>query len=248
MIQINWHIFTAAISSASIEFLETAVLAYAVAASGYPREAIWGSVTGMMGVGIAALVLGKSLQWVPLHWLQIGIGLILLGLGWKWAIKSLRRQAKQQRAGWMSDDPLGQEGIALEQQQGFSQLNFLIMTKSAALEAFEVAVIITTLGLASSAWYEALGATVIALLLSLLLVAVLHRYLLKVPEVLIKLGAGLLLCALGTFWFGEGLRCHWWFGDLAILGIVSLYSLIAILAFLWLRTHQPTPNQAIANQ
>ncbi|PSB16224.1 hypothetical protein C7B61_05185 [filamentous cyanobacterium CCP1] len=228
----NWSIFLTALSSASIEFLETAAIAYAIARSGYGREAIWGSITGLSLVAVAAIGLGAGLQSIPLHWLQLFIGMVLLWFGWGWITKSIRRQVQGKRAGWIDSDPLTAEGISLETseaQHSFSRLNFLIMTKSAALEALEVALIVITLGLASGNWTEAIGATVLALLGSLGLVVLLHPYLVKLPEVLIKLGAGVLLCALGTFWLGEGAGLNWWFGDLAVLAIVAFYSLLVTL-------------------
>ncbi|NEQ96246.1 MAG: hypothetical protein F6K30_05915 [Cyanothece sp. SIO2G6] len=93
-----------------------------------------------MIVTILAIALGTNLQLIPLHWLQIVTGTVLLWFGWGWT---------------------------------FSQLNFFIMTKSAALE---------------------------------------------VPDVFIKLGTGILLCALGSFWLGEGLGFDWPFEDWVILG------------------------------
>jgi uncharacterized membrane protein len=155
------------------------------------------------------------------------IGGVLLWFGWGWVKKSVLRQAKGKRAGWVVD-PLQAENIQLEQRpQGFSSLNFMLMAKSAALEGLEVAIVVMTLGLASNAWTEAfLGAT-ISLGLTIAVVAVLHGHLLRVPEVLIKLGAGILLMAFGTFWLGEGCGINWLIGDWAILMLAGLYSLIA---------------------
>jgi len=233
---INWEIAIAAGSSSSLEFLEIATIAYAIAQSGYRREAILGCIVGITTIAIAAILMGTSLQVIPLHWFQLITGAILLWFGWGWVKKSVQRQATGRRAGWLDEDPLAAEGIALDsQKQGFSTLNFLVMAKSAALEAIEIAIIIITLGLASNAWYEALGATGLALVISILIILVLHSYLLKVPDVSIKLGAGLLLSALGTFWLGEGLGWNWLFGDWAILGLVGLYSLIAIASIFWLK-------------
>jgi uncharacterized membrane protein len=236
---VNWSIVLAAGGSASLEFLETAAIAYAIARSGYRREAIWGSIVGLAGVALAAAAFGTSLQFVPLQALQIGIGVLLLWFGWGWVKKAVWRQVQGKRAGWIADDPLTTEGIVLnEQQSGFNYLNFLVMTKSAALEAFEVAVVVITLGLVSQAWYEALGATLLSLLSSIVLVAFLHRYLLNVPDVFIKLGAGILLCTLGTFWLGEGSGWEWWFGEWAIIAIAALYSLFATLTIIWFRAYQ----------
>ncbi len=155
-----------------------------------------------------------------------------MGLGQK----SGTAQASGRRAGWLDDDPLAAEAISLEtEQRGFSTANFIVMTKSAALEAFEIAVIAITLGTASNAWREVLGAVGVAGVGSVVLVVALHAYLLKVPDVFIKLGTGILLSALGTFWLGEGLGWDWPLGDWAILGLLGLFSLIAALSIFWLR-------------
>lgn len=235
----NWSIVLAAGGSTSLEFLETAAIAYAISRSGYQQEAIWGSIVGLTGVTLAAVAFRTSLQFVPLQALQIGIGVLLLWFGWGWTKKAVLRLVQGKRAGWIADDPLATEGIVLNaQQSGFNYLNFLMMTKSAALEAFEVAIVVITLGLVSQAWYEVLGATLLSLLLSIVLVAFLHRYLLNVPDVFIKLGAGILLCTLGTFWLGEGAGLAWWFGEWAIVAIASLYSLFATLTVICLRFYQ----------
>ncbi|NET11094.1 MAG: COG4280 domain-containing protein [Symploca sp. SIO2B6] len=238
----NWSVALATGGSASLDFLETAAIAYAIARSGYRREAIAGCISGLMIVTLVAIALGANVQFIPLHWLQIVTGLILLRFGWIWTKKAVKRQATGQRAGWINDDPLVAEGISLDSaQQGFSRLNFIVMTKSATLEAFEVAVIVITLGLASDAWVEALGATGIALVGSITLVVALHPYLVNVPDVFIKLGAGVLLSSLGTFWLGEGLGFDWPFGDWAILGLIGLYALTAYISINILRKPADIP-------
>ena len=187
----NWNVAIAAGGGASLDFLEIAVIAYAIARSGYQREAIAGCAAGISSVAIAAVALGSNIQLVPRHWLQRITGAVLLWFGWGWTKKAVVRQATGRRAGWLADDPLEAEAIALEAApQGFSTANFIVMAKSAALEAFEVAVIAVTLGIASSAWGEVLGAVGVACVGSIVVVAALHAYLAKVPDVLIKLEIG----------------------------------------------------------
>ncbi|MER3435688.1 MAG: hypothetical protein C4288_20440 [Leptolyngbya sp. ERB_1_1] len=226
----NVGVFLGTLSGAGIEFFETAAIAYAIARSGYRREAVWGTIAGLISVGVAAAILGTGLQVVPLRLLQVVIGLLLLWFGWGWTKKSVLRQARGKRAGWVVD-PLEAEKISLEQRsRGFSRLNFVIMAKSAALEGLEVAIVVITLGLASSAWTEALLGAAIALVLTTAIAAMLHGHLLKVPDVLIKLGAGILLLAFGTFWLGEGIGIDWRIGDWAILVLAGLYSSIALIS------------------
>lgn len=80
----NVGIFVASLGSASVEFFETAAIAYAIFRSGYPREAIWGTITGLMGVGIVSALMGTGLQYIPIRILQVAIGLVLLWFGWGW--------------------------------------------------------------------------------------------------------------------------------------------------------------------
>ena len=226
----NLGVFVTTFTSASVEFFETAAIAYAIARSGYPREAIWGTLAGLAIVIIAAAGLGTTLQLIPLHLLQIIIGLMLLWFGWGWYKKSILRQANHKRAGWITD-PLTAEGIHLENQhQRFSRLNFVIMCKSSALEALEVALVALPLGLASRAWTEAMSAMGLGLLLTVALVAALHGYLVRIPEVLLKLGAGVLLLAYGTFWLGEGIGVNWQIGDWMLLVLAGFYGLSSAIA------------------
>ncbi|GAX38642.1 COG4280 domain-containing protein [Nodularia sp. NIES-3585] len=238
---INWSIFLAALGSTGIEFLEVVAIAYAIGISGYVREALWGSFVGLIVVLSVALILGNALQFLPLQPLQILIGVLLLWCGWGWANKSVRRLATGRRAGWMDERILEKEGITLDEKStGFSKLNFLIMTKSVALEALEIVMIVITLGLATSAWYEAISGTGLALLLSLVVVMFLHQYLLKLPEVLIKLGAGVMLSAMGTFWLGEGMGLEFPFQEYFILILMALYSLTAGISVYWLKNELVT--------
>ena len=174
----------------------------------------------------------------PLHLLQILIGVLLLGFGWGWYKKSILRQANHRRAGWITE-PLESEGIHLDpQRRRFNRLNFVVMLKSSALEALEVALVVLPLGLASGAWNEAIVAVALSLLLTALVVVLLHGYLVKIPEVLLKLSAGTLLLAYGTFWLGEGVGINWIVGDWMLLILAGLYGLLALWVIRWLRMRQ----------
>jgi len=239
----NIGVFTTVLGGASVEFFETAAIAYAIARSGYLREAVWGTLTGLAIVAAATAVLGVSLQVIPLHLLQILIGLVLLWFGWGWYKKSILRQAKHKRAGWITN-PLEAVGIHLDNQsRRFNRLNFVVMMKSSALEALEVALVALPLGLASRAWNEAILAVGLSLLLTIVVVALLHGYLVKVPEVLLKLGTGVLLLAYGTFWLGEGVRIDWILGDWTLVILFGLYSLFSLLAIRWLETKQDSSSR-----
>ncbi len=232
----NINIGLASATGSFIEFLEIAVIGYAIARSGYPKEAIWGSIVGIFSISAIALPISRVLETIPLHFLQIAIGLMLIIFGFRWVKKSVRRQVQNTRAAWMSETPLDAEGIILDDRDiNFNFLNFWIVTKSAMLETLEIVILVVTLGLASRSWSEVVAGTIAAFLLSIVLVVILNHYLQNVPDVLIKMGAGILLSSLGTFWMGEGLNVEWMFKDATILVILGIYTLITWAIVQWFK-------------
>jgi len=187
-------------------------------------------VTGIVAVVLAGALLGPALVLFPLRWLQVAAGLVLIYFGWKWSKKSVIRQAAGKRAGWI-ENPLKNRALEMERaKSGFSYLNFAVMTKCAALETFEVALIVITIGLSSRAWFEALSGASIALAATIVLVISLHGYLRRLPDVFLKLGAGLMLLTLGTFWLFEGLGFKWPIGELSALPLFCLFLLSSWIA------------------
>jgi Ca2+/H+ antiporter, TMEM165/GDT1 family len=230
MISINPGIFIGAALSSGIEFLEIVAIAYALSSTGYRREALCGSVTGIVAVVLAGALLGPALVLFPLRWLQVAAGLVLIYFGWKWSKKSVIRQAVGKRAGWI-ENPLKNRALEMDRAKSrFSYLNFAMMTKCAALETFEVALIVITIGLSSRAWLEALSGASIALVGMIGLVISLHGYLQRLPDVFLKLGAGLMLLTLGTFWLFEGLGFKWPIGELSALPLFCLFLLSSWIA------------------
>ena len=160
----NIHIALASFASAGIEFLETTAIAYALARTGYPREAITGTIVGTLLVIIPAVFVWPLFGMVPVHIFQLAVGTMLLWLGSSWSIKSIRRKLHHQRAGWIQN-PLHRHGDNIESApKRFSYANALVMTKSAAIEGFEVCMIVTAMSLASRAWLSALIGAFLALM------------------------------------------------------------------------------------
>jgi uncharacterized membrane protein len=67
-----------------------------------------------------------------------------------------------------------------------------------------------------------------ALLLVVALGAILHRPLLRVPENTLKFAVGVLLCAFGAFWLGQGLGLQWPGEDWSIAGLAVAFLLLAL--------------------
>jgi uncharacterized membrane protein len=74
-------------------------------------------------------------------------------------------------------------------------------------------------GLLLPAGLGALAACVVVLLVG----AVVHRPMSRVPENTLKFGVGVMLSAFGVFWTGEGLGAAWPGHDLALFVFASLF-------------------------
>jgi uncharacterized membrane protein len=199
-----FQIALASFAGAGAEFLETAAIAYALGRAGYPREALIGTLTGLLLVAVPAVFLRPLFALVPLHLFRLAAGALVAGMGMSWCVKSIVRMCRRQRSGWIGQ-PLGRFTNSGESiPTGFSYVHALVMTKSAAVEGFEVCVIVFPLAQATGAWMPALGGMMGALLAASGLVFLLHGKLQDIPEVSIKLWTGVLLSAIGLLWLWEG--------------------------------------------
>ena len=84
-------------------------------------------------------------------------------------------------------------------------------------------------------WPASLGALA-ACTLVLLVGAIVHRPLSRVPENTLKFGVGVMLSAFGVFWTGEGLGVEWPGADLALFVFAALFLATGFLAANLVRT------------
>ena len=201
----NLQVGIASFAGTGVEFLETAVIAYALARTGSVKEAIIGTVLGNLLIALPAYAAWPWLARIPIHLFQCMVGILLLWLGGSWLIKSVRRKRHKQRPRWV-DAPLWKFPSSSE--SGGTRFNYfttLVMIKSAAIEAFEICMIVSALAVASGAWGSALTGMTVALVATGWLVIVAKGKLQRVPEVDFKLWTGVLLSSIGLWWVYEGL-------------------------------------------
>ncbi|MEA3020959.1 MAG: hypothetical protein QOI47_2483, partial [Actinomycetota bacterium] len=98
---------------------------------------------------------------------------------------------------------------------------FTVAFKGVFLEGLEVAFIVVTFGATQRNVPLAAAAAVAALVVVLIVGAIVHAPLSRVPENTLKLGVGIMLSAFGMFWAAEGAGADWPHGDLAILGLLA---------------------------
>ena len=196
--------------------------------------------SALLGAGAAVLVLlaivaalGPALTRVPLHSLQLWVGVLLLLFGLRWLRKAVLRSAglialHDETAAFAKNEKalrMGAHGLG-----GFDKVGFGTAFNITMLEGTEVVFIVIAIGAGGAGLLlpASLGA-VAALVVVVGLGLMLHQPLARVPENTLKFVVGVLLSAFGTFWVGEGLGVAWPGEDWSILGLLLFYLLIALV-------------------
>lgn len=236
MDSISWSIAGPAIGAAFlasvVEVVEAFTIVLAVGVLRGWRPAIAGTLAGLAVLAVIVAGLGPLLDQVPLHGLQLVIGVLLLLFGMGWLRKAILRSAgivplHDELAAFQAekanlDKEAQTHGTSLDWIAGITAF------KAILLEGLEVVFIVIAVGsgrgLVGPAALGALAACVLVLLVG----AVVHKPLSRVPENTMKFGVGIMLSSFGVFWTGEGLGIAWPGQDLTLLLFAALFLLTGI--------------------
>ena len=229
-----WTAATTSFLASFVEAVEAFTILLAVGTFRGWRPALLGTALALAALAGAVVVLGPLIGLIPIHLLQLGAGILLLVFGLGWLRKAVLRLAG---AIPMHDEGqvFAQQGAllhdsALRRKQRLDWLAGLITFKAFMLEGMEVIFIVLAVGLSGGLlWQASLGA--LAACISVLLIgAVIHKPLSRVPENTLKLAVGVMLSAFGVYWIGEGVGAHWPGEDIAIVGLAALFLAASLIA------------------
>jgi Ca2+/H+ antiporter, TMEM165/GDT1 family len=230
----------AAFLASLVEAVEALTVVLAVAVVRGWRLAGLGACAGLALLAVIVAAFGPLLRYVPLHVLQLAIGVLLLLFGMRWLRKAILRAAGiialHDEASTFSREAAELQEQAHRQETRLDWLAGLASFKAVLVEGLEVVFIV----IAVSAGGALLVPVSIAALAACLLIAavglLVHRPLARVPENTLKFAVGVMLSAFGVFWTGEGLGVAWPDGDLAIVAFIALFLATAIGAVALLKT------------
>lgn len=224
----------AAFLASMVEVVEAFTIVLVVATLRGWRPAVLG--TGAALVTLAAIVaaLGPLLDRVPLHLLQLVIGVLLLlfGIGWlrKAALRAGGVLALHDEAAIFARESVALSAEVRRQRTSQDWIAGIAAYKAVLLEGLEVVFIVIAVGAGRGLlWPASLGALA-ACLLVLGIGVLAHRPLAKVPENTLKFGVGVMLSAFGVFWTGEGLGVDWPGQDLALFVFAALFLIAGLLS------------------
>jgi uncharacterized membrane protein len=226
----------AAFLASLVECVEALTVVLAVGSVRGWRSALAGAAAALGVLAAIVAVLGPALTAIPLHVIQLAVGVMILLFGLRWLRKAILRSAGRiplhdEEAAFAKNTAAMRGGNAAGEKNGrhWDKIAFAAAFNITMLEGTEVVFIVIALGAGGNGLMlpAGLGATA-ALVVIVALGLALHRPLARVPENTLKFIVGVLLSAFGTFWVGEGAGFAWPGSDLAILFLMAGYLAIAL--------------------
>ena len=229
----------AAFLSSLVEAVEALTIVLSVATVRGWKPAGIGALAGVGTLALIVLLLGPLLDRVPLHGLQLVIGILLLLFGMRWLRKAILRAAGviplHDETAIFAAETAALRQHAKEHATRLDWLAGLASYKAMLLEGLEVVFIVIAVGAGRGLLVPASIGALAACALVAVVGLVVHRPLARVPENALKFTVGVMLSAFGLFWTGEGLGVSWPGADLIILAFAALLLLVAALAVVVLR-------------
>lgn len=224
-------VLTAFLASA-VEAVEALTVVLAVGVTRGWRSSLIGAGTATLALAAVIAALGPALSLMPIDILRMIVGTLLLVFGLQWLRKAILRSGRYKA--FRDEEALYRAGLANAQaagttlRAGMDWYAFTLAFKGVFLEGLEVAFIVLTFGTSQgSIPLAALGAG-IALVLVVIVGALVHQPLSRVPENTMKFAVGLMLATFGIFWSVEGTGIVWPGADAALLGIFVFLTLVSL--------------------
>lgn len=217
----------AAFIASSVEVVEAFTIVLAVSVVRGVRPAVVGMIGALAVLAAVVALFGPLLASVPVHGLQLAVGVLLLVFGLGWLRKAVLR-AGGVLALHDEEEAFAKQTQVLRVGSGAREtaadwLAGTVAFKAVLLEGTEVVFIVLAVGARPGLLVPAAIGAAAACVLVLGLGLAVRRPLAKIPENTLKFIVGGMLSGFGAFWCCEGLGAPWPGGDWAILGLVGFY-------------------------
>lgn len=233
----------AAFLASLVEVVEAFTIVLAVATLRGWKPALLGTGGALATLAAMIAVLGPLLDRVPIHVLQLAIGVLLLlfGIGWlrKAALRAGGVLPLHDETAIFARETAALSATVRRQRASRDWIAGIAAYKAVLLEGIEVVFIVIAVGAGRGLlWPASLGALAAGMLV-LMIGAIAHRPLARVPENTLKFAVGVMLSAFGVFWTGEGLGVEWPGGDLALFVFAAAFLLAGLCAARMVRVAVP---------
>jgi len=240
---ISWSTYGPVVSAAFlasiVEFVEALTIVLAVGTVRGWRPALAGAFAGALLLVALVALLGPLMSKLPIGWLQLTVGILLLMFGMRWLRKAVLRAAgivalhDETKIFAREAEQLRADATALGP---WDPIALITSFKAVVLEGLEVIFIVIAVGTGGGMLIPAALGAAAALVLVVILGLVIHQPLARVPENALKFAVGVMLSGFGVFWIGEGTGVEWPGADLSVLALVAGFLITALLAVRLART------------
>jgi Ca2+/H+ antiporter, TMEM165/GDT1 family len=217
----------AAFLASVVEVVEAFTIVLAVGTLSGWRPAWIGTFSALGVLGLLVVIIGPLLGQIPITYLQLFVGVLLLMFGMGWLRKAILRSAGVIA---LHDEDLifakEKAGLIAETKSNQSTRGWIAgiaAFKAVLLEGLEVVFIVIAVGSGRGMLWPAalgaLGACVVVLIVGIIV----HKPLSRVPENTLKFCVGVMLSAFGVFWTGEGLGIEWPGKDLILILFAAIF-------------------------
>jgi len=224
----------AAFLASLVEAVEALTIVLAVGTVRGWRPALLGAGAGAAALAVIVIAFNPVLRMVPLGWLQLAVGILLLLFGARWLRKAVLRAvgliALHDEAAAFAKETSQLRTAAVDARRRWDALAIVTSCKAVVIEGLEVIFIVIAFGATSGLLVPAgIGAAAACLVVIALGVAI-HRPLARVPENTLKFAVGVMLSAFGVFWIGEGIGLAWPGEDLSIVALILAFLAVGVSA------------------
>ena len=247
-------LFISVFFACAVEAVEAVTIVLAAGTARDWKSAWRGVIAGLLSLALIIAAFGPAISHLPISFLRIVVGGLLLVFGLTWLRKAILRSSGYKAL--HDEEKIFQEEIeaarlaAKETRHGVADwYAFTLSYKGVLLEGLEVAFIVLTFGTIQ----HRVGLASIAALAAVAIVTAagfaLRAPLAKVPGNTMKFGVGILLTAFGIFWGAEGSAGadKKWPGDnWAVLGLIAGVSLVSFILVQVLKASRAKPRVAVA--
>jgi uncharacterized membrane protein len=243
-------LFAAVFLACAVEAVEATTIVLAVGTTRSWRSAGAGVVAGLVVLAVVVAALGPGVTAIPLHYLRLIVGALLLVFGLQWLRKAILRasghKALHDEAAIYAREvaaarAAGAAGLAGPRRgrwvdDGYA---FTLSFKGVVLEGLEVAFITLTFGSNQKDVPLAAVAAVSAVVVVAAIGFAVRAPLSRVPENTLKFVVGVMLTSFGLFWGAEGAGAHWPGSDASLLVLAPGVAVYALLLVVALRPRRP---------
>jgi uncharacterized membrane protein len=232
-------LFLAVFLACVVEAVEATTIVLAAGTTRNWRSALLGVGAGLLLLAVIVAALGPAISVIPLRYLRLFVGGLLLVFGLQWLRKAVLRASGYKALHDEAQiylDHVAAAKTATAERRGLvpDWYSFTLSFKGVVLEGLEVAFIALTFGSNQHDIPLAAVAAGAAILVVVALGVAVRAPLARVPENTMKFVVGVMLTSFGLFWGAEGAGAHWPGNDASLLGVVAVLlgyalALVAVL-------------------